>query len=496
MPSSSIVWFRDDLRLADNPALTEAAASGGPVIAVYVHDVESEGMRAPGGASLWWLHHSLTALGDSLRAHGVPLLIFREPAREAVLRCVTETGATAVHWNRRYGAAEIAVDTAVKGDLKAAGIDASSHNASLLYEPWKVRSKVGDPFKVFSPFWRAAMATGEPPPPRPAPSSIKGAELPAVSGAVRLEDLDLLPTKPDWAGGFRETWRPGEAGAAEALDLFLEEGLHLYAGNRDRPDMPATSSLSPRLRFGEIGPRQVWHAAAHALHDGRIRATEKDLAKFHTELGWREFSYHLLFHNPDLARTNFQRRFDAFPWRDDRKSLRLWQRGLTGVPIVDAGMRQLWRTGWMHNRVRMIVASFLVKDLLIDWRAGEEFFWDTLVDADPANNAASWQWVAGSGADAAPYFRVFNPITQGEKFDPDGIYVRRWVPELAGLPNAVVHRPWEASPAVLAEAGVRLGETYPGPMVDHGRARDRALAALASLKPDGSGSRISSDTAD
>ncbi len=322
-------------------------------------------------------------------------------------------------------------------------------------------------------------------PPLPAPARIAAAPLPPGFHFLPIGDLGLEPTRPDWAGGLREEWTPGEDGARARLSAFLDGGLKGYAIDRNRPDRPASSKLSPHLRFGEISIRQCWRAARVAFDAGETGASDTDLDTFLKELGWREFSYHLLFHNPTLARTNYNVKFDAFRWRDDEAALEAWRRARTGYPMVDAGMRQLWTTGWMHNRVRMIVASFLVKHLLIDWRAGEEWFWDTLVDADPANNAASWQWVAGTGADAAPYFRIFNPFGQGEKFDPDAVYIRRWVPELAKLPNDVIHRPWAAPPALLAAAGVKLGETYPLPMVDHDAARARALAALQGMKPIG-----------
>jgi deoxyribodipyrimidine photo-lyase len=309
------------------------------------------------------------------------------------------------------------------------------------------------------------------------PDRLRGA--PAIA-SDRLEDFGLEPTAPDWAGGFRETWTPGEAGAASRVADFLDHGLAGYATLRDRPDLDHVSRLSPHLRFGEITPAQIWHAAHTAAASGR--ATSLDVEKFLTEVGWREFAYNLLHHRPDLATANIQSRFDAFPWQRDDALLKAWQRGRTGYPIVDAGMRQLWHTGWMHNRVRMITASFLVKHLLQDWRAGETWFWDTLVDADPASNPASWQWVAGCGADAAPYFRIFNPVLQGEKFDPNGDYVRHWVPELAKLPNDVLHKPWTAPKGVLAMAGVTLGDSYPAPLVDHAKARARALAAFQSIK--------------
>ncbi|MHB2166154.1 cryptochrome/photolyase family protein [Alsobacter sp. R-9] len=491
MTQPVIVWFRDDLRLADNPALAGAVATGSPVLCVFIHDETSPGVRALGGAARWWLHHSLAALAASLRLRGSDLLVLNGPAREVMASLASATSPRAVFWNRRYTAAGIAVDTQVKADLRGAGIQAESFNAALLYEPWQVKSKTGEPLKVFSPFWRAALASGDPPAPSPAPQSWTPAEHPtSLPARVTLDDLKLRPTGPDWAGGMREAWVPGEAGAAERLSTFIEDEFAGYAAQRDRPDRASTSQLSPFLRFGEIGARQVWHAASAAVMSGRTRASGTDLQKFLAELGWREFSYHLLYQRPDMDRVNIQAKFDAFPWRSDEAALRAWQRGRTGYPIVDAGMRQLWQTGWMHNRVRMIAASFLIKHLLVDWRLGEDWFWDTLVDADPANNAASWQWVAGSGADAAPYFRIFNPILQGEKFDPDGSYVRQFVPELAGLPPDVIHQPWTASPARLAAAGVRLGETYPRPIVDHDAARQRALDALAAVKPNDSEPRI------
>ncbi|MFO1148791.1 MAG: deoxyribodipyrimidine photo-lyase [Alsobacter sp.] len=485
MPRPAIVWFRDDLRVSDNPALSAAVARGGPVVPVYVHEHPEDGTRPMGGASQWWLHHSLASLSRDLAALGAPLAILRGPAGAAIPALARSIGASLVTWNRRYGLTERELDTEVKTALRRHEIEAESSNAALLYEPWTVKSKTGAPLKVFSPFWRAALAGGEPKAPLPAPRRIPGlgADPSAGVGAVSLDDLRLLPTKPDWSGGLRETWTPGEAGAQARLAAFLAEGFKGYGSLRDRPDLPATSALSPYLRFGEIGPRQIWHAAAFAVAEGRTNASTSDLAKFQSELGWREFSYHLLFYHPDLARVNFQPRFDGFPWRSDPAGVEAWRRGRTGYPIVDAGMRQLWRTGWMHNRVRMIAASFLIKDLLVDWRVGEDWFWDTLVDADPASNAASWQWVAGSGADAAPYFRIFNPVSQGEKFDPQGDYVRRFVPELARLPAEWIHRPWEAPAAVLSSAGLRLGVDYPRPIVDHALARNRALGAVESVKP-------------
>jgi deoxyribodipyrimidine photo-lyase len=477
---AAVVWFRDDLRVADNRALAAAAGTGWPILAVYVLDEESPGIRALGSASRWWLHHSLESLAADLRKLGSELHIHRGAAGALIPKLAYAAKASCVFWSRRTGAPERDVDTAVKSALREAGIEAQSCNDHLLTDPWQVKSKAGEPFRVFTPYWRASQACGDPPAPQPAPKRLVAAEPPSTPKPVTLDDLALLPTKPDWAAGLRETWTPGEHGARARLADFLAHGLAGYAANRDRPDRDATSRLSPHLRFGEIGPRQVWHAVTRAAEDGK--ASHADAEKFLSELGWREFSHHLLFYSPELAAKNFDARFDDFPWRSDAKALKAWHQGRTGVPLVDAGMRQLWHTGTMHNRVRMIAASFLIKHLLIDWREGESWFWDTLVDADPANNPASWQWVAGSGADAAPYFRIFNPVLQATKFDPEGHYVRRWVPELSALPPRHIHAPWLAPEDALAQAGVMLGRTYPRPIVDLGEGRARALAAFQKLK--------------
>jgi len=475
-PAPVLVWLRDDLRLADNPALDAAARTGRPIVLLHVLDEVSPGLRPLGAAARWWLHHSVGALAESVAARGGRLVLRRGPAEIVVPAVMAESGADTIFWNRRVGGPERAIDAALKAEIRARGETATSFHANLLHEPHRLLTKSGGPFRVFTPFWRAFLAGPAPRAPLPAP-----ARLPAPTVAIDGDDLAdwrLRPTAPDWSGGVARTWTPGETGAGERLSAFLNQGIYSYHRERDRPDLDVTSRLSAHLRFGEISPFQVWAAVADAAgrEDGPETAA---LDKFRAELGWREFSHHLLFHLPELHRHNVQPRFDAFPWRADPAFLAAWRAGRTGYPLVDAGMRELWETGTMHNRVRMVAASFLVKHGLIDWREGEAWFWDTLVDACPANNPASWQWVAGSGADAAPYFRIFNPVTQAETFDPEGSYVRRFVPELARLSAPAIHRPWAAPPAVLAAAGVRLGETWPRPIVDHAAARERALAAFA-----------------
>jgi deoxyribodipyrimidine photo-lyase len=472
----SLFWFRQDLRLADNPALTQAAERGGPLVCVFVLDDETPGAWAPGGASRWWLHHSLAALDQALRQRGSRLVLRRGPAAEVMAALAEETGARQVFWNRCYEPFAVRRDTALKAALQDGGRAVQTSNAALLLEPWEVKTGGGEPYKVFTPFWRALKGAYRDRAPLPAPKTLPDGMRIA---SAALEDWALLPTKPDWAGGLRARWSPGEAGAQARLRRFLQARLGDYREARDRPDLDGTSCLSPHLHFGEIGPRQVWHATRHALAAGGGEAAAE---KFLSELAWREFSQHLLFHFPALPEANWRGEFDAVEWRDDAAALAAWQRGRTGYPIVDAGLRELWATGWMHNRVRMIAASFLIKDLLIDWRAGQAWFWDTLVDADLGNNAAGWQWVAGSGADAAPYFRVFNPVLQGERFDPAGDYVRRWVPELARLPAKWIHKPWEADAATLGAAGVTLGRDYPERLVAHDAARRRALDAFATVK--------------
>jgi deoxyribodipyrimidine photo-lyase len=429
-----------------------------------------------GAAQRWWLHHSLASLANHLEKLGARLTLRRGPAAQIIDQICEETGAYAVHWNRRHDPDGIAIDTGIKASLKSRGIHAASFAGQLLHEPAQLKTGSGGPFKVYTPFWRAFSAQPEPRQPFPAPEMLTGFAGKMNSDA--LSDWNLLPARPDWAAGFAAEWQPGEEGAAQKLAKFLANGINGYADGRNVPGIASTSQLSPHLAMGEITPFQVWEASRRVekLSDPR------DIEVFRKEVVWREFAYHLLFHFPALRSDNFNSNFDPFPWKAKEEHIEAWKRGQTGYPIVDAGMRQLWQTGWMHNRVRMIVASFLIKHLMADWRVGEEWFWDTLVDACPANNPASWQWVAGSGADAAPYYRIFNPILQGEKFDGDGAYVRRFVPELAGLPDEFVHHPWDAPAHLLARAGIELGKTYPKPIVDHSAARDRAMAAYQEMK--------------
>lgn len=447
----ALLWFRNDLRTDDHPALNAAAASGAPVLAVYVLDETQDG-RPLGGAALWWLHHSLVALRKGLGVLGVPLVLRRGRAVEVVAELAGETGAAAVHWNQGNTPFQRRVDAAL---VSALGQRARLARADLIAEPDAVRSGGGQPYRVFTPFWKALWRDHAPPPPVAAPDRVSGLSVPPAGDA--LEDWGLLPTRPDWAGGLRAAWRPGEEGALERLEEFLGGAVDGYAARRDFPAEPGTSRLSPHLRFGEISVRRLWHTSQALAGDAATG--------FLREVGWREFNHHLLFQRPDLHAEPLRPEFKAFPWREDEAAFKAWCEGRTGYPIVDAGMRELWRTGWMHNRVRMIAASFLVKDLLVPWQWGEQWFWDTLVDACPANNPGNWQWVSGCGTDAAPYFRVFNPGLQGAKFDPRGTYVQRWVPEAAD--------------------GGGLFSRYPAPMVDHDAARRRALAAYEEISGKG-----------
>ncbi len=478
MPDApTIMWFRQDLRLADNPALVHACSSGNKVVALFILDDVSAAAWTMGSASRWWLHHSLASLAEDLDRRGATLILRRGSTRDVIKSVVAETGATRVFTSRCYEPWARALETQVHDDLKAAGVTFKRFAGSLMFNPDWVRTKTNSAFKVFTPFWRAVSGT-EVRTPIAAPDEI---HQPAVlPRSESLNAWDLLPTKPDWAGGLRDTWQPGEAQAVDRLDTFLDNAIGNYTDKRNRPDIVGTSRLSPYLHFGEISPATCWHRARDiAKNDQKLSA---GLETFLKELAWREFSYYLLFHWPNMPEVSFRPEFENFPWSGTDDQLRAWQSGQTGYPVVDAGMRELWTTGWMHNRVRMVTASFLIKHLLISWREGAAWFWDCLVDADLASNSASWQWVAGSGADAAPYFRIFNPQKQGETFDPAGDYVRRWVPEIAKLPDKYLHAPWNAPPDILAHAGITLGKTYPRPIVDHTQARAAALAAFGTLK--------------
>lgn len=466
MPNA-LVWFRHDLRLDDNPALRAALDGGFTPIPVYVFAPEEEGEWAPGGASRAWLYKSLASLDADLQARGSRLLLRRGGSAVALDALIEQTGAEAVFWNRKYEPATQPRDAALKKALRERGLQVESFNGSLLFEPWDLATQQGNPYKVFTPFWRSALAQWRAPSPWEVPD-----RLPAIDAALqgdRLDDWRLLPDL-GWDAGFWDAWTPGEAGAREALEIFVDGALNGYRSDRDRPDRVGTSRISPHLHFGEIAP---WRIAAE-LERARTAANSADMDGYIRELGWREFAYHLLHHFPQTTTQNLNPRFEHFDWaKVDADALEAWQRGRTGVPIIDAGLRELWTTGYMHNRVRMIVASYLTKHLRYHWSHGARWFWDTLVDADLANNTLGWQWVAGTGADAAPYFRVFNPVTQAEKFDPKGTYIARWVPELADIPVPLRFAPWQ-KPDVLA----KLAPEYPRhPIADLAAGRDGALAA-------------------
>ena len=475
----SIVWFRNDLRLADNPALHAAQQRGEPILCIFILERDN-GLRPLGAASRWWLHHSLAALAAELEKAGSRLDLYEGRAGEIVPALAKAAKAGALYFNRRYGGSASKLDKTIEEAVVSETCRVETFNGRLLHEPWEIATKTGGSYGVYTPYWKAALAVGDPGDPLPRPRNLDGAK--SVTGGPKhttAKALDLLPTKPDWAKGWGETWIPGEAGALARLADFLEDHLADYAEERNILASRGTSRLSPHLRFGEISPRTILHDVKAA----ETKASAGGAKTFLSEIGWREFDYHVLHYHPDVAETNLHRQFDKMPWENlSKKDLEAWKQGRTGYPVVDAGMRELWTTGYMHNRVRMITASFLIKHLLCDWRIGEQWFWDCLCDADPANNTLNWQWVAGSGADAAPFFRIFNPVTQGEKFDPEGAYVRKHVPELDGLEGKTIHAPWTLTPLELKAAGVELGKTYPAPMIDHKLGRERALKAYESVK--------------
>ncbi len=476
-----VVWFRNDLRTFDQPALSDAAESGCPLVPIYILDEAAPAAAALGGASRWWLHHSLEALGQALAELGAPLILRRGASCDILAKLVCETNAQAVYCSRAFEPWAQDQERELDTVLRRRGGALRRFAGTLLHEPQRVMTRSGTPFKIYTPFWRTL--SGLPMRAcRPRPTALQSLKTPPPSDD--LNSWNLRPTAPDWAGGLRAAWSPGEAAGQSRLAAFIATDVAAYNALRDRPDRQATSRLSPHLHFGEISAAQCWHAAQTAACAAPSAAA--GVETFCKELVWREFAYHLLYHHPQMPDRALRSGFDGFPWRPDNaeraQALRAWQQGRTGYPIVDAGMRELWATGWMHNRVRMIAASFLTKHLLIPWQRGAAWFWDCLVDADLASNSAGWQWVAGSGTDAAPYFRIFNPVTQGRKFDPDGTYVKRWVPELRDVPARHVHAPWLCDDGVLGQAGVVLGATYPQPMVDHAGARSRALHAYEQIK--------------
>jgi len=466
MPTA-LIWFRNDLRLADNPALQAALEQGYDPVPVYVHAPQEAGRWRPGAASDAWRHRSLQALRQDLVARGSGLVLRSGASQQQLGQLVRECDAHAVFWNRRYDPATQPLDAVIKRTFKDRGLQVESFNGSLLVEPWSVATQQGGPYKVFTPFWRNVQARLHAPEHSAPPEQMP--PLPRALHSVELVELGLQPS-PRWDLGFWHSWCPGEAGASESLEVFVEGALRGYRQDRDRPDRFGTSRLSAHLHFGEIAPWRVLASVEAARNAGNAA----DVDAYVRELGWREFAYHLLHHFPQTTDANLNPRFDGFEWADpDPAMLQAWQRGRTGVPIVDAGLRELWHTGFMHNRVRMIVASYLTKHMRMHWLQGARWFWDTLVDADLANNTLGWQWVAGTGADASPYFRVFNPVTQARKFDPQGSYIAQWVPELAPLPLSARFAPWEH-----ADTARRLAPAYPAtPLVELGAGRQAALDA-------------------
>jgi deoxyribodipyrimidine photo-lyase len=468
----NIFWFRNDLRLADNPGLAAALQHADKTALIFVLDEKAPGPWAMGGASRWWLHHSLQSLGDAIAACGGKLILRRGDAAAIIPDLAAELQATEIYAGRRFEPWARAQDREISEKLKPSGVALRRHLATLLFPPENITTKTGGTYGVFTPFSRTCFDQG---PPGDAIAPARKISVPSGLVSDRLNDWKLTPSKPDWAGGIRAAWEPGEAGAEKRLRRFIRRAMHDYKSARDIPGEDGTSGLSPHLHFGEISAAAIWRTAAGSAKSGQGRET------FLKELLWREFAAYLLWHHPEMPEQPLRKAFAKLAWREDKAELKAWQRGLTGIPIVDAGMRQLWQTGWMHNRIRMVCASFLTKHLLIPWQQGEAWFWDTLVDADLASNAINWQWVAGCGADAAPYFRIFNPVLQGRKFDPDGRYIRKFVPELSSMPDKFIHAPWEADAQVLTAAKIKLGSSYPHPIISLERGRERALTAFKKL---------------
>jgi deoxyribodipyrimidine photo-lyase len=475
-----MMFYQADLRMRDNPALSAAAHRGNPLICLFVWNPDSSGYANPVAASRWWVHHSLKTLSENLAQAGNTLILRIGHGPEVIANLVRQIGVTHLFWNRACAPTALEEEQQIIKFLESEHVHATSFHGNTLADPSSVRTLAGQPYSVFTPFWKRFQThfTIETPlqAPRhlPPPPSVKVQTDP-------LSSLELLPSF-DWAHGLREAWTPGEDGAQTLLKNFLHAPAQTYETDRDRPDVSRTSHLSPHLHFGEISPRYIWHALDRVTHRQTSTRAKASLMAYRRQLVWREFARHLLFHFPHMAHQPLRMEFQQFPWRTHPEFLHAWQQGHTGYPLIEAGMRELWHTGWMHNRVRMIVASFLTKHLLLPWEEGAQWFWDTLVDADLANNTFGWQWVAGCGADATPFFRIFNPITQGRKFDPDGVYVRRWVPELSQLPYSWIHAPWNAPQSVLQEADVELGTTYPFPILNHAEARSRALEAYRQFK--------------
>lgn len=474
-----LCWFRNDLRLKDNSMIAAALSTKQPILFVYIFDQNADKEFPIGAASKWWLHHSLTSLKESLQNRKADLIVRIGDTESELLKICKQTECTTVFWNRRYEPHHIQFDTELKKSLTQHGLNIKSFSGNLLIEPWDFQNKQGKPYQVFTPFWKTLkyLPLGQ----TQSSEATQYLNLPIKPSSVSIDHLNLLP-KLNWDADFSKNWNPGEKSAWMRFMEFIEDESIQYDDLRNIPSTPGTSRLSPHLHFGEISPNTIWKECFKIINRSKNITRNKHLESFLREIAWREFSSHLLYHFPSTSHAPLHKQFDCFPWLKNKTNLRKWQQGLTGFPIIDAGLRELWKTGWMHNRVRMIVASFLVKNLMIHWHEGRDWFWDTLVDADLANNSLGWQWVTGCGADAAPYYRIFNPILQGEKFDPEGLYVKTWVPELKFLDKKWIHKPFEAPEHHLAKLNIALGKTYPKPLVSLAETRDRALSAYKNLK--------------